>query len=119
MLTENILVRKIAYTVNDRRILINEDTVNRYSDIVCPITEHLLTLLIEVLGQNCNDTILSAKIETEMETELKEYGCVSSDNPLDILNDLCLDGCKNPMTDEEVTKFVDGVRNERRFTGGQ
>ncbi len=33
--------------------------------------------------------------------------------PIDILNDLCMDGCKNPMTDEEVAEFVTDVRKER------
>lgn len=32
---------------------------------------------------------------------------------IDILNDLCLDGCKNPMKDAEAAAFVDSVRKER------
>lgn len=37
--------------------------------------------------------------------------------PIDILNDLCRDGCENPMTDEEVATFVADVRKERHATG--
>ncbi len=37
--------------------------------------------------------------------------------PIDILNDLCMDGCKNPMTDDEVAKFVADVRKERHVAG--
>ena len=33
-----------------------------------------------------------------------------------ILNDLCEDGCENPMTDEEVAAFVAEVREERRLS---
>lgn len=36
-----------------------------------------------------------------------------SSEPIDILNDLCMDGCKNPMTDDEVATFVVNVREKR------
>lgn len=38
---------------------------------------------------------------------------LSSYKPIDILNDLCIDGSKNPMTDDEVATFVADVRKER------
>lgn len=38
---------------------------------------------------------------------------LSSFNSINILNDLCMDGCKNPMTDDEVAAFVTDVRKER------
>ncbi len=38
------------------------------------------------------------------------------DDDISILNDLCEDGCKNPMTDEEVATFVSEVREERRLS---
>lgn len=34
-------------------------------------------------------------------------------SPVDILNDLCMNGCENPMTDEEIAAFVADVRKER------
>ena len=36
--------------------------------------------------------------------------------PIDILNDLCMDGSKNPMSDTEVAEFVADVRKERYAT---
>ena len=42
---------------------------------------------------------------------------LSSFKPIDILDDLCRDGCKNPMTDDEVAAFVADVRKERHATG--
>ncbi len=33
--------------------------------------------------------------------------------PVDILNDLCMNGSENPMTDAEVAGFVAEVRKER------
>ena len=41
---------------------------------------------------------------------------LSFSKPIDILNDLCMDGSKNPMTDEEVADFVAEVRKERHAT---
>ena len=38
------------------------------------------------------------------------------DDNIYILNDLCEDGCRNPMTDEEVAAFVADVREERRLS---
>lgn len=35
-----------------------------------------------------------------------------SSEPIDILNDLCMDGCKNPMTDDEVATFVVNVKEK-------
>ena len=74
MKEQNVVVNKIAYTVNNRNILLSKDIVDKYSDIVCPISERLLSSLIAVLGKNCNDKILSAKIESDMEDEIGEYG---------------------------------------------
>ncbi|MCR5789279.1 MAG: hypothetical protein K6G83_05250 [Lachnospiraceae bacterium] len=36
--------------------------------------------------------------------------------PIDILNDLCMNGSENPMTDAEVAGFVADVRKERHAT---
>lgn len=74
MTVTNILVEKNVYILNDKYIAIDKKIVEQYSEIVCPITEHLLTTYIMTLGNNCSDAVLSAKIETDMEKELGEYG---------------------------------------------
>ena len=54
------------------------------------------------------------------EAYLRVFEKVGDEEPEDddifILNDLCEDGCKNPMTNEEVTTFVSEVREERRLS---
>ena len=47
---------------------------------------------------------------------LEKVGEEPGDDDIFILNDLCEDGCKNPMTNEEVTTFVSEVREERRLS---
>ncbi len=42
---------------------------------------------------------------------------LSSNKANDVLNDLCTDGCKNPMSDEEVATFVADVRKKRYAAG--
>ena len=67
-------VEKVVFSLNGREISLTKSLVDKYTDIVCPITEHILNTLIKVFGKSCDDTILSAKIESDMEQELKEYG---------------------------------------------
>lgn len=73
MTNSTLAVDKIVYLVEDRNIAISKDVVERYSNIVCPVSEKLLSSLVKVLGHNCNDTILSTKIESDMEKEIQEY----------------------------------------------
>lgn len=37
--------------------------------------------------------------------------------PIDIFEALCQNGCKNPMTEDEVEDFVSKVREERDASG--
>lgn len=74
MTMRNVAVEKVVFSLNGREISLTKSLVDKYTDIVCPITEHILNTLIKVFGKGCNDTILSAKIESDMEQELKEYG---------------------------------------------
>ncbi len=66
-----------------------------------------------------NETITKMQsLSTEqMSAVISFIDQLSSCKPVDILNDLCMDGCKNPMTDEEVATFVADVRKERHATG--
>ena len=54
------------------------------------------------------------------EAYLRVLEKVGDEDPRDddvfILKELCEDGCKNPMTDEEVAAFVAEVREERRLS---
>lgn len=74
MTVTNVLVEKKVFILNNRCIAIDKKIVEQYAEIVCPITERLLTTYINTLGENCSDAVLSAKIETDMEKELGEYG---------------------------------------------
>ena len=74
MTSRIITEEKIVFDINGRVVSLAKPIVDKYSDIVCPVTEHILSTLIMVFGKNCNDTVLSAKIESDMEQELKEYG---------------------------------------------
>lgn len=74
MLCTEKIVTKMIYEIDGHLIVLDKEIVERYASVVCPISEQLLRSLIIVLGNECNDTILSAKIETDMEQELCEYG---------------------------------------------
>ncbi len=62
-----------------------------------------------------NETIakMHSLSDEQMSAVISFVDQLSSCNPIDILNDLCMDGSKNPMTDEEVADFVADVRKER------
>ena len=73
MTTDSISVAMVRYKIGSKVITLNKDLVDKYSDIVCPITEHLLATLIDAF-ENDSDAVISAKIETDMRNEIKEYG---------------------------------------------
>ncbi len=66
-------IEHIIYTVGGRNVALNKTMVDEYSDIVCPVTESFLQGMINVLGKNCKDNVLSYKIELDMAQELQEY----------------------------------------------
>ena len=65
-----------------------------------------------------NETLTKMQLlsDDQMSAVVSFVDQLSSSKPIDILNDLCMDGIKNPMTDKEVAEFVADVRKERHAT---
>lgn len=72
MTTSSMIIEKNTYSLNGRNISIPKSLADKYSNLVCPITESLLSSLIKIFGDT-DDKVLSAKIETDMEQEIREY----------------------------------------------
>lgn len=63
------------YSVNGRRISLDKEMVDKYSEIVCPVDEDYVVYLIQVFGQdNCEDNVLSFRLALDMSRELSGYG---------------------------------------------
>lgn len=74
MTTRVFLAEKISYTVGYRVVTLDKELADRYSEIVCPIDETILTVAILAFGRDCDDTVMSARIQADMADEIKEYG---------------------------------------------
>lgn len=74
MTTKVFLTEKIAYTVGYRVVTLDKELADRYSEIVCPIDETILTVAILAFGRDCDDKVMSARIQADMADEIKEYG---------------------------------------------
>ncbi len=66
------------YDVDNRKITLSKDIVDRYSDIVCPVTENLLSGLILIFGKDVDgkinpDDVLSCLIATDMVKDINDY----------------------------------------------
>ncbi len=66
-----------------------------------------------------NETLtkMQSLSDEQMSAVISRVDQFAPHKPIDILNDLCRDGSKNPMTDEEVAIFVNDVRKERHAAG--
>lgn len=62
-----------VFEIDDRRIVIDSALADKFSDVVCPITEKFLRFQIKVFGKNNSDDILSRKIGLSMADELRGY----------------------------------------------
>lgn len=70
---EQSVTNKI-FEVDGHSISLDALLVNRFSDIVCPITESFLRFQIKVFGNgDVNDDIISRKISLDMAEELHGY----------------------------------------------
>ena len=70
--TEN--TNTYVYNVDGRSLRLDKAMADKYSEIVCPITEEYISYLIKVFGQdNCKDNVLSCKIALDMANELNGY----------------------------------------------
>ncbi len=74
MTTKVFLAEKIAYHVCNRVVTLDKNIADKYSEIVCPIDETILTVAISAFGRNCDDIVMSARIQADMADEIKEYG---------------------------------------------
>ncbi len=63
----------LVFYISDRVIELSKELVDKYSDIVCPVTEKFLTGMINAFGKDCKDNVLSYRIALDMAQELDEY----------------------------------------------
>ena len=68
-----------VYELDSRKITLQKDLVDKYSKIVCPVTEKYLSGAIRLYGKDKkgrlrSDEVLSSIIATDMVKELDEYG---------------------------------------------
>ncbi len=66
----------IVYQIGGRTVSLKKSTVDKYSEYICPVEEKFLTSMMHVFGKDCNDQIMSLKIELDMLKELEEYGLI-------------------------------------------
>ena len=68
-----------VYELDSRKITLQKSLVDRYSEVVCPVTEKYLSGAIRLYGKDKkgrlrSDEVLSSIIATDMVKELDEYG---------------------------------------------
>ena len=74
-MTYNVFTsERVAYNVGNRVVTLDKAIADKYSEVVCPINETILDVAISAFGANCNDAVMSAKIQSDMADEIKEYG---------------------------------------------
>ncbi len=65
---------KVIYSANGRYIRLDKSLVDKYSELVCPVTDELIGHYINIFAKNgCNDDVLSYNISLDMAMELQGY----------------------------------------------
>ena len=65
---------QISYNVGGRGVTLDKDLADKYSEIVCPINETILDVAVSAFGNNCDDEVMSVRIQSDMADEIREYG---------------------------------------------
>ena len=65
---------RYVYTVGNRKINLDKEMTDRYSELVCPVDGEYVEYMIKIFdGDNCNDSVLSYRISLDMARELAGY----------------------------------------------
>ena len=105
-------ILKRSFTFNE--VLKGDNYAVNYDSTLCNLLD-----IVDDLKQidGCPDEVFlinhDALVRYFADVKERLEMCDSTCSPMDILNDLCVDGSKNPMTDEELAAFVSDVRKER------